>query len=140
MAYMRYEEVAQWKDTFNTTLDSDFRGENYEAFKRGKAEKLIDYANRQFPTLKESIKAYYCSTPLTYRDYIGTKDGSLYGIMKNYQDPLRTFISPKTRISNLFLTGQNLNMHGVYGVTVAAVKTCFEFIDSEYLFSKIKSA
>ncbi len=140
MAYMRYDEMVQWEKTFNTTLQTDFRGESYEKFKKDKAEKLIEYANRQFPDLKASIKNYYASTPLTYRDYIGTKDGSLYGILKDYRDPLRTFISPKTRISNLFITGQNLNMHGVYGVTVAAVKTCFEFLDPKYLFDKIKNA
>ena len=140
MAYMRFEEMEPWKDTFNIVGKEDDRGESYEFFKKQKSEKLIDYAERQFPGLRDCIKSYYSSTPLTYRDYIGSVDGSLYGILKDNNDPLKTFISPKTRISNLFHTGQNLNMHGVYGVSVGAVKTCFEFVDQKYLLDKIRKA
>ena len=34
--------------------------------------------------------------------------------------PISVFISPKTKIPNLLFTGQNLNMHGVLGVTIGA--------------------
>jgi all-trans-retinol 13,14-reductase len=140
MTYMRYEETQAWKATFNTVLDEQSRGEDYEKFKKEKAEKLIDCADRVFPGLKENIYSYYAATPLTMRDYIGSDDGSLYGISKDYKDPLRTFISPLTKIPNLLLTGQNLNLHGVLGVAMSAIVTSSEIFGMEYLLEKIRNA
>jgi all-trans-retinol 13,14-reductase len=140
MAYMHYEETLAWKDTFNTVLDEKSRGEEYEKFKKEKSEILIDYADKVLPGLKESIFSYYASTPLTVRDYIGTSDGSLYGINKDYRDPLRTFISPRTKIPNLYLTGQNLNMHGILGVTMSAIVTSAEVFGMANLLDKIRNA
>lgn len=140
MAYMHYEDVKKWSNTYNTVGYEDYRGEDYEEFKRKKAEKLIDEVEKKIPGLRGKIYKYYTSTPLSYRDYIGTKDGSLYGIMKDYNDPIKTFISPKTKIPNLYLTGQNLNMHGVLGVTIGAVNTCSHLLGLNYLLGKIKSA
>jgi all-trans-retinol 13,14-reductase len=140
MTYMNYEETLAWKDTFNTVLDEKSRGEAYEKFKQEKAERLIDYADKVVPGLKENIYAFYAATPLTVRDYIGTGDGSLYGISKDYRDPLRTFISPRTKVPNLYLTGQNLNMHGILGVTMSAIVTSAEVFGMEYLLEKIRNA
>ena len=94
----------------------------------------------KFPGFKDSIQSYYTATPLTVRDYIGTDDGSLYGITKDYREPMRTFISPRTKIANLYLTGQNLNLHGVLGVTVNAVMTCSQILGIDYMLEKIKNA
>ena len=141
MSYMKYEEVKQWEDTFSTIpKHKDSRGEEYEAFKIERAQRLIHEASKKFPDLKNCIKSFSTSTPLTYRDYIGAKDGGVYGIAKDYKDPLKTFISPRTKIPNLFFTGQNLNMHGVLGVTVGAIRTCGEFVGQNYLVQKINKA
>lgn len=140
MAYMHFHEVEQWKDTFNTVAKEAKRGEAYEAFKKEKAEKLLNLAYERFPELNGTIDEYYVSTPLTLRDYVGSDDGSLYGITKDFRNPMKTFISARTKISNLLLTGQNLNLHGVLGVTVSGVLTCSQLIGSEYLIEKIRNA
>ncbi len=141
MAYMRFEEVAKWQDTFNTIPKNKAdRGAEYEAFKHEKAEKLIDALEEQFPDIRSKIKSYHTSSPLSFRDYIGTSDGSLYGIRKDYNDPLKTFISPRTKVPNLFLTGQNLNMHGILGVTVSSIVTCAHFLEVKELIGKIRKA
>lgn len=140
MSYMRMEDVSQWKDSFNTVLNENERGEEYEAFKREKAEKLFDLVEKRFPGFKAAIKSYTTASPLTARDYIGTDDGSLYGYAKDFRDPLKTFISPRTKIPNLLLTGQNINMHGVLGVTISAVVTCAQILGMEYLVEKIRNA
>lgn len=137
MTYMKYEEVKPWESTFNIVSQEDYRGDDYEAFKKEKAERLIDLAEKKIPGLKEKIVSYYTSTPLTYRDYIGSKDGSMYGIIKDYKDPMKTFIQARTKIPNLYLTGQNLNLHGVLGVTIGAMVTCSEILGNEYLVGKI---
>ncbi len=140
MTYMTFEEVKKWRGTFNTVADESFRGPEYEQFKKEKAERLFDVVESRFPGFKQKIKSYYAATPLTVRDYIGTDDGSLYGIVKDYREPMKTFISPRTKIPNLFLTGQNLNLHGVLGVTVNAVMTCSEILGIDYLLNKIRNA
>lgn len=141
MTYMKYDEVKEWEDTFSTIPKlRDSRGDAYEAFKLERAERLIKEVSKKFLNLRECIQSFSTSSPLTYRDYIGAKDGGMYGIAKDFNDPLKTFISPKTKIPNLFFTGQNLNMHGVLGVTIGAIRTCGEFIGQDYLVKEINKA
>jgi len=140
LAYMRFEEVEQWKDTFNTTSDVNDRGETYNEFKKRKAEVLLDAAEQKFPGLRASIKTYYVATPLSYRDYVGNDDGSLYGIVKDYKHTLKTFISPRTKLPNLFLTGQNLNLHGILGASMSGIATCCAMLKDDSVVNKIKNA
>jgi len=140
LSYMRFEEVAAWKDTFNTVSNENDRGETYNQFKKRKAEKLLDAVERKFPDIREHIKTYYVATPLSYRDYIGNDDGSLYGIVKDYKHTLKTFISPRTKLPNLFLTGQNLNLHGILGASMSGIVTCCALLGNDNIVSKIRNA
>jgi all-trans-retinol 13,14-reductase len=138
--YMRYEDVLEWKDTFNTDTHEQSRGGSYEIFKQKKAEKLIDLACEKFPSIKNCIQSYYTSTPLSFRDYIGTDNGSLYGIAKDYKEPLKTFISPRTKLPNLYLTGQNLNLHGILGAGISGIVTATALTGNNEIIKKIKHA
>lgn len=140
MSYMHYDEVAQWANTFNTTLDEKSRGEDYEAFKKEKAEKLLEAVQVKFPQIRNQIQTYYTATPLSYRDYIGTVDGNIYGTVKDFNNPMKNTISPKTKVPNLYFTGANVNLHGVLGVTVSAVLTCSMILGQDYLMNKIQKA
>lgn len=140
LAYMKFDEVKQWAGTFNTVSNEEDRGAAYEAFKKQKAELLIDLVEEKFPGLDKAIKSYYTATPLSYRDYIGNDDGSMYGIAKDYRNPLKTFISPRTKIPNLYLTGQNLNLHGILGATMSGLVTCTAFLGNENIIEKIRNA
>jgi len=138
MSYMRFEEVEQWSESYNIISKPIDRGEAYEKFKKEKAELIIDELEKRFPDIRDWMQSYYTSTPLTNRDYIGSVDGSAYGIAKDYQNPLKSFISSKTKIPNLYLTGQNLNMHGILGVTISAINTCGAILGHRYLMGEIK--
>jgi all-trans-retinol 13,14-reductase len=135
ITYMDYSEMAKWE---HTSVEN--RGDDYQDYKRKKAEKLIDNVERQFPGFRSCIGSYYTSTPLTWRDYTGTRAGSAYGVLKDFNRPLESFILPRTKIANLFLTGQNINIHGILGVTISSVLTCAELIDIKHLVNKIKNA
>lgn len=137
MTYMRYDEVAPWKDTFNTVLLENNRGTDYDAFKKARAEQLLDMVEKKHPGFRDCIQTYYVATPLSFRDYLGTTDGSMYGVQKDYRDPVRTMVATRTKLSNLYLTGQNLNLHGILGVTISAVLTCSELLGMEYLVDQI---
>jgi len=137
MTYMRYDEVEPWADSFNTVANKNERGQTYEQFKTEKAEVLIDELEKKFPNIRDCIEAYYTSSPLSYRDYIGSNRGSMYAYVKDVNKPLHSHVSPKTKIKNLFFTGQSLNMHGILGVTISAIITCSEILGKDYLLDKI---
>jgi len=140
MTYMRSDEVAPWTGTHNTIVRPGSRGADYEAFKQERAGRVIALAEEMFPDIRQCIQSIHCTTPLTFRDYIGNDDGSMYGIEKDHRSPLRTFVPPFTKVPNLFLTGQNINLHGMAGVTVSTVVTCSSFIGRKQLLEKIASA
>jgi all-trans-retinol 13,14-reductase len=137
ITYMKYDDLKEWEHTFNTTVEEYDRGETYENFKARKAERFIQEIEIKFPGIKDCIKSVHSSTPLSYRDYIGGSKGNMYGYVKDSNNPMKSFIAPKTKLDNLYLTGQSINMHGVLGVTIGAVVTCSEIVGKEYLVNKI---
>lgn len=139
LCYMHYDEVKQWANTHNRAGDEQNRGADYEHFKQQKAEVLLNKVFQRIPALKGNILAQSISTPLTYRDYTATPEGSLYGILKDVHHPNETSIGTRTRIPNLLLTGQNSNLHGVLGVSITAVATTAELLGLDYLLNKIRS-
>ncbi len=101
------------------------RGDGYLALKQRLADECIALAETAIPGLRGAISTQpQTSTPLTWRDYTLTPSGSAYGLRKDSRQPLMTILSPRTPISNLLLTGQNLMLHGLEGVTMTALQTC----------------
>ena len=139
-AYMRYEEVQPWAASFNTISSKQNRGTSYETFKNEKKEQLLKRVEERFPEIRKSILHSYAATPLSFRDYIGSEDGNLYGSSKDYRQPLGTLISPKTRIPNLFLTGQYLNLHGILGTSISGLITAMAVTNKNDFIEKIRNA
>lgn len=140
MCYMDYKEVETWQHTFNTVSKDVSRGDDYENFKAQKAAELLEQLYQKFPQLKGNVVNSYSSTPLSFRDYIGCPTGSFYGFERNAQNPMHTALAVQTRIPNLSLTGQNINVHGILGVTISAVLSCFKFVDRKKLLTDIVAA
>jgi all-trans-retinol 13,14-reductase len=132
---MGWQEVAPWADT-----SVGCRGGDYADFKERKAEECIEFVAERIPGLKDLIERTYTSTPLTYRDYTGTREGAAYGIRKDCTRLMYTMLAPQTQISNLLLTGQNLNLHGVLGVSMTSFFTCAKIIGMEKLLKELNDA
>lgn len=122
---MRWEQCKPWNYTQAGRRDAAYR-----AMKQRMAEECIRLAERALPGLRE-MSCSYTSTPLTWRDYTLAPEGTAYGIRKDYRDPLLTMLSVHTPIPNLLLTGQNLQLHGVHGVTMTALRTCAAVLGRE---------
>lgn len=137
ITYMKFDDVKAWQNSHNTTAEKSDRGESYEAFKQRKVEKFLSEIEMKFPGIRNCIKSVHTSTPLSYRDYIGGFEGNMYGYVKDSSNPMKTFIAAKTKLDNLYLTGQSVSVHGVLGVTIGAVLTCSEILGKEYLVNKI---
>ena len=132
---MPFSICEKWADT---TIEH--RGEEYKAFKAQFSEAVIDFVCQYYPNLRECIDKVYTASPLTYRDYTATPEGSAYGIVKDCRNPMVTLMPARTRIGNLLLTGQNLNIHGCLGTVVASAVTSSEIVGMEYLAKKIGNA
>lgn len=132
ISFMKNEECRKWID-----LAPDQRGQDYYDFRDMKAEKLLNAVVKRYPGIREGIEKYYVSTPLTFKDFTGTPEGSGYGVLKDRENVVRSIILPRTKIPNLYFTGQNLNIHGILGTTVSAFITCSEFIGFKNLVNKV---
>lgn len=132
LSYMQMKDVERW---IGTSIAR--RGEDYENFKKAKAEKLISSLELQFPNIRSCIKNYYTSTPLTYLDYTGTEGGSMYGVAKDVSSGAACRVHHRMRIPNVYQTGQNINSHGILGVLVGTIVTCSEFLSAKTIFEQI---
>lgn len=135
LSYMNMADVAQWA---GTTIGR--RGADYEAFKRECAKRIIDTVEKDFPGFRSSIDSYFTATPLTYADYTGTQDGSMYGVAKDVNLGPACRVPHKTKVPNLLLTGQNINSHGMLGVIVGSIVTCSELLTAETIYKQIIEA
>lgn len=115
---MNFDDVRRWEHT--TRLH---RGEEYRAFKKECEERILRKFESYFPGARDSIESYFGASPLTIRDYTGSKEGSLYGYAKDCNNLVQSHIAPNTKIGNLWLTGQNINLHGILGVPLNAMIT-----------------
>ena len=134
LAYMSIDTVKQWSET---TIGR--RGKEYEQFKHEMAERLIDAVEQDFPGFRESLANYYAATPLTYRDYTLTPEGSIYGLAKNVNN-IADRVSYKTKVSNLLLVGQNINSHGMLGVLVGTMTVCQHLLGEEKVRQQMMEA
>jgi all-trans-retinol 13,14-reductase len=124
MTYMDFKDVKKWENSMTGKREAD-----YYLFKEEKAGQLIKLVEKRFPGLRSGIDYMETSTP----------GGSMYGIKKDYNNPAGTVVFPNTKIPGFFFTGQNINLHGVLGVTIGSVMTCSEILGAEYLVKKIRN-
>ncbi|MDD2623129.1 MAG: NAD(P)/FAD-dependent oxidoreductase [Bacteroidales bacterium] len=134
IAYMNFAEVEKWAHT-----KVGNRGEAYRVFKEEKAQRVLNRLQESFPGILASIESYETSSPLTYRDYTATKNGSMYGIVRDKNFPIQSLVSQRTKIPNVFLTGQNINTHGILGVSIGAIITCAEFLGVNKIMQEMQS-
>jgi len=115
---MPWRMCEAWKDT---TIGH--RGDEYMNMKQRMAQECIQLAETVIPGLGEMVTKQYTSTPLTYRDYTLTPEGSAYGVRKDCRSVMLTMLSPQSPIPNLLFTGQNMMLHGLEGVAMTAMNT-----------------
>ena len=129
---MLWEEVEEWA---NKPIGK--RGEDYVAMKNIKTQQCIDLASSVIGDLADSVETYYTSTPISYMTYTNTINGTAYGIRKDYTNTMMTILSARTPVKNLLLTGENLNLHGILGVSMTSCMTCAEIIGMEKISEEL---
>lgn len=119
------------QDGYALSLDLMTHVEETPAQREAFAKACISRASTRIPGLEDAVEAFWTSTPDTWKRYTGTPGGSAYGILKQQSQLSVCVVSPRTPLPGLFLTGQNLGLHGVLGVSYTAVRTCSVILGAE---------
>ena len=126
---------SQWADRMELMCPVDSwpseRDEKYVEWKNRLAQEIIRVAGTRIPDLKQAIKVFYTSTPLTWQRYTGS--ASSFGVKKDYRSALTTVISPRTPVRNVYMTGQGLGLHGLLGSSVTALHTSAQIIGYNFI-------
>lgn len=131
---MNFAVVARWK---HTTVGC--RGKEYEQWKIRHQEMILNRLERLYPDFREKIDHVFTSSPLTIRDYYGVKEGALYGYRKDCRNMPLSHLPLFTKVRNLLLTGQNINLHGICGVPLTAIETAEAIVGQGTIVDKINA-
>ena len=131
---MGFEQVRRWEHT-----QTGHRGKDYEQWKQEMMEKVIKKMENLHPGFREAIEFSLSASPLTIRDYYGNKEGSNYGFQKDSHNLMLSQMSVFTKVKNLFLTGQNVNIHGLCGVSLTAIETAEALVGHNVIVHKINN-
>lgn len=131
---MQYDNVRRWENT-----SSGNRGDDYEQWKRSMSERIISKLEHAIPGIRKCIAHCYTASPLTIRDYYHTKEGAIFGYRKDCDDPIFSQLPVYTKVTNLLLTGQNINLHGICGVPLTAVTTAEAILGHNFLINQLDS-
>lgn len=132
---MSYERVKRWE---NTNVGN--RGESYNLWKEECVKKILDKLNNVFPGFRNMLQNVYAASPLTIRDYYRTKEGAIFGYRKDCENLIFSQLPVYTKVKNLLLTGQNINLHGICGVPLTAINTAEAILGTNYLVNQINEA
>jgi all-trans-retinol 13,14-reductase len=113
------------------------RGEAYETWKQQMTEQVLSFMEKCHPGFRDQIDFVMASSPLTIRDYYGNKEGSNYGFLKDSHNIMLSQMSVFTKVKNLYLTGQNVNIHGLCGVSLTSIQTAEAFLEPNAIVRKI---
>ena len=130
---MDFDEVLEWENT-----RTGHRGEAYEAWKRERTDRVLALVEKRYPGIREAADDIFASSPLTFRDWMGTRRAGAYGLFKDSTNIAASLIPIKTKVKNLVLTGQNVNMHGIGGVPMTAIETIQTIFADESVLNGIK--
>lgn len=99
------------------------RGDTYEEFKRALLERLMQHLYDKLPNLQGKVDYCELSTPLSTEWFSAYKRGELYGLDHTPERLQQDWLTPRTQIPGLWLTGQDVLTCGVTGAMMAGLLT-----------------
>ena len=113
-----HEWFAQWADK-----PWGKRGDDYDALKEAWSQRLLERLYEHFPQLRGKIDYYELSTPLSTDYFCRYETGEIYGLDHDPSRFEQRWLTPKTSISGLYLTGQDIITCGVAGAMIGGLVT-----------------
>jgi all-trans-retinol 13,14-reductase len=113
-----YEQFGQWQGTVWGK-----RGDDYESLKHNLSQRLLRHLYDKLPQLEGRIDYHELSTPLSTEWFAAYRHGELYGLDHTPERLRQDWLTPRTRIQGLWLTGQDILTCGVTGAMMAGLLT-----------------
>lgn len=132
LSLMDFVETEQWADT-----RTGHRGAGYECWKKERTERVLDLVEKRFPDIREQADDIFAASPLTFRDWLGAPHAGAFGYAKDVECPALSQVPIRTKVGNLLLTGQNVNMHGIGGVPMTAIETAQAIVGNDVILNDI---
>lgn len=118
-----FEQFRQWADkTWGK------RGDDYEALKETLSQRMLAELYKQMPQLEGKIDYYETSTPLSTDYFCRYEHGEAYGLAHTQHRFAQDWLTPKTMLPGLYLTGQDVVTCGVVGALMAGMVTAMKIV------------
>jgi len=118
LAPTRYEYWAPW-----TNERIKHRGTEYETMKKRLTHRLTEAVLAKLPQLRGRLTYVDLGTPLSNDYYLGTSWGEAYGLSHTPSRFAQYWLTPKTPLPNLYLSGQDIACDGVTGAVLSGLLT-----------------
>lgn len=99
------------------------RGKEYEALKQNFQERMLSALFEHMPQLRDALDFVELSTPLSTQWFQWNDRGEILGLDHTLDRFQQTWIHPKTKIKNFYLTGSDVVTAGVGGALMGGVMT-----------------
>lgn len=113
------------------------RGSEYENTKHRITKALIAFVDKRYPGFAGLIDYCELSTPLTTEDFTGHHQGCIYGLPAIPEKLRASWLTPKTPIENLYLTGSDVAGHGIVGALMGGVMTTLAISENKLSLLKM---
>jgi len=113
-----WDWYAKWQD-----LPWKKRGEDYEKEKEIISQRILDVVFKHIPQANDTLAYAELSTPLTVNSLANYSKGEMYGISHTSKRFHQKWLRPRTKINNLFLTGQDITTVGVTSALFSGLLT-----------------
>lgn len=131
---MEVISIATWKDYISwQERPWKKRGMEYEGFKNTLSKKILKNLYKYVPGIEKNIEHMELSTPLSVKSLANYSRGELYGIDHTPIRFRQDWIKPKTKIKNLYLTGQDIISVGVASALFSGLLTASTILKKNLL-------
>lgn len=124
--YVPYAPFEKWRGS-----TQGVRGEEYEAFKRMLADKVLAAAENVVPGLRKAIRFLEIGTPLTNDFYCESFRGAALGTAKTRWQMGPFSFQTRSSVKNLFNCGASTLSHGVGGAAISGVIVAQQILGRE---------
>lgn len=116
------------------------RGEDYEQMKAALSERLLEQLFRFEPQVREHIVHHELSTPLTTKHFVNYAHGEIYGLAHDPDRFDNKWLRPRTPVTDLWMTGQDISTCGVGGALFAGFLTVSAMTKSNLVMDVLKAS
>ena len=109
----------------------------YLSWKTDMTEKVLDCLEAVLPGIRGMAEDISSASPLTVRDWYGNSSGGIYGLSREVANVFGNGISPRTKLGNLFLAGQDLKLHGLCGAWASALIAAAGIIGNDEIINDV---